>query len=397
MRHLKDGVLRAYLDGALPVQGRERLQAHLAHCVRCQERLAHLAGRGARVQTLMQPLVAPHVGDAPARVVSPQFARIKMAAYARRKEEVSTPMSDFKGLFSRRHSPAWVAVVVMVVLGISLAFAPVRAFAGNLLSLFRVQKIEVVEFSPSALFDGQGVEAAMQALERVMDEQVTVEVQGESQEVDEAALRSLSSMRVRLPEDMEGEARYSLQPGGDISVEVDLPRIRALLVELGYHDVDLPETLDGANIDVQLAPMVVAAYGACGPNTGDEELPKIGATGGCTVLKQMRSPVVYAPDELDVAQLGQVYLQLLGMSAAEAARFSARVDWTATLVVPLPRTEAWYEDVTVDGVSGVVIRPTKNRLPLEEYLLMWVKDDIVYILMSTGDLADAVQLANSLR
>ena len=120
---------------------------------------------------------------------------------------------------------------MVLALGVSLTFAPVRALAGNLLGLFRVQKIEVVEFSPSALFGEQGTEAAMRSLSQVMSEQVTVEVAGEAQEVDETTLRSLSSIRVRLPQEVEGEAAYGLQPGAHMSAQVDLPRIRALLSE----------------------------------------------------------------------------------------------------------------------------------------------------------------------
>jgi len=307
-------------------------------------------------------------------------------------------MSLLKTWFSKRYRPAWAALVVVVILGLSLLSPPVRALAGNFLDLFRLQKIEVIEFSPSAVLGEGGFESAVRSLETVMDEQVTVSVEGEPQAVDEGTLRSLSSIRVRLPQRQEGEPHYALQPAASISIAVDLPRIQAVLSELGYEDVDLPPSLDGADVDVSLNPLVVAAYGACEPNTeawagahGTSDFD-----GPCTVLMQMRSPTVSGPAGLDVDQLGQAYLQLLGMSADEARRFSERVDWTATLLLPLPKTEVTYQELLVDGVTGVLVRPTHNRLPQDEYVLMWVKDDIVYGLSGIGSATDAVETANSL-
>jgi hypothetical protein len=275
----------------------------------------------------------------------------------------------------------------------------VRAFAGDVLALFRVEKIEVVAFDPTSLADEQGFESAMRSLEQVMDEQVTVEAKGEPREVDEGGLRALSSIPVRLPQDVEGEPTYTVQPGADISVQVDLPRIRALMAELGFDDVTLPDSLDGAEVNVQLSPAVIAAYGACeqNPESWSAAHGPSDFDGDCTVLMQMMSPDVSAPDDLDVRQLGRAYLQLLGMSPDEAVRFSEQIDWTATLVVPVPRSEAAYSDVQVDGVEGALIRPTSRRRPQSEYLLMWVKTGVVYALMGEGDTQEALSIANSLR
>jgi hypothetical protein len=305
----------------------------------------------------------------------------------------------YKRMFSRRVGPAWAAIVVVLVLTASLTLPPVRALAGQFLDLFRVQKIEVVEFSPAALFDGGDPEVAIQSLEKVMDEQVNVTLSGDPQTVDEATLRSLSSIRVRLPQGVSGDPHYVIEPGADVVVNVDLPRIRTLLTELGYTDVELPDELDGSQVSVALAPSVVAAYGTCQPNTEEWAVAHgpDSFEGDCTVLAQMVSPVVSAPPELDVDVLGQAYLQLLGLSSEEAGRFGKQVDWAATLVMPLPRSEVTHEEFTVDGVTGVLIRPAVNRLPTDEYSVMWVNDDIVYVLTGVGTDAEARQIANSLQ
>ncbi len=408
--HLTEGRLQAYFDDVLTPWQRGRVERHLRRCEKCERAAAEIAARRNFVDgrllnlvpSLEDPIRATVAENRPResalRVFNATTARRRLADYEQsRQKEAEMPL--YRRWASRGVRPGWVALVVVLALIGSLSLPPVRAFAGAVLGLFRVQEIEVVEFSPTALFGEEGPDAAMQSLQKVMDEQVNVTVAGEPQSVDEATLRSLSSMPVRLPQDVSGEPHYVLQPSADVSIEVDLPRLRALLTELGYTDVSLPDALDGAEVSVALAPSAVAAYGVCEPSTEEWS----GATGpesfagDCIALVQMRSPAISAPAGLDAEQLGQAYLQLLGMSAEEAAAFSQRIDWTVTLVMPLPRSEVTYEELPVDGVTGVLIRPTQHRFPTDEYLLMWVNDGIVYALTGAGSTLEAQQIANSLQ
>jgi hypothetical protein len=95
---------------------------------------------------------------------------------------------------------------------------------------------------------------------------------------------------------------------------------------------------------------------------------------------------------LDVQQLGAAYLQFLGMSAEEAQHFAGNIDWASTFVIPLPSGEATYREVPVDGVTGTLIQHGSGQ-----YLLVWIKDGIVYGLSGAGDSSVAVGLADSLQ
>jgi hypothetical protein len=86
----------------------------------------------------------------------------------------------------------------------------------------------------------------------------------------------------------------------------------------------------------------------------------------------------------------------MGMSAEEAAQFSHQVDWTTTLVIPLPRYGTTYENVVVDGVPGTLIHQSMEQ-HAPEFLLIWVKDDIIYALTGPGDGAQALEIAASLK
>jgi hypothetical protein len=110
---------------------------------------------------------------------------------------------------------------------------------------------------------------------------------------------------------------------------------------------------------------------------------------------QLASPTADVPQGLDIAKIGEAFLELTGMTPDEAAHFSKNLDWTTTFVIPIPRNKATFMDVNVDGVSGTYIRE-EYRNSSGQYLLIWVKDGIVYTLAGSGSASSAVDIANSL-
>jgi len=393
MKHLKDGQLRAYYDGALCEDERARIQAHLALCPRCAKRASAIQMRGMRVSSMMEsldPIQAAHP-------VATEVAHSHFSTYINKKKEHTM----FGNLFSRRYRLAWAGAALALVLTLVFVFPPARTLADNFLALFRVQKIEMVEFDPEALPSDAALDAAARRFESVMEDQVRVESEGESQVIDVATAKASSVFPVRFPAVMETEPRVVSQPGSYVSMQLDLANVRALFSELGYEDVDLPDSLDGATFSVDFSSAVMARYGAC---EGERvELEAEGMDGddlpACTTFTQMPVPSVSAPPELDVQQLGQVYLQLMGMDAEYAARFSQRVDWTTTLLVPVPSSQGFeYEEVAVDGVTGMLLvqSPENSYYGTPDYMLLWIKNDVVYWLSGSGDALDALQIAASL-
>ncbi len=299
-----------------------------------------------------------------------------------------------QSIFGRRYRPAWVAVALIVAVGLSMSFAPVRTLAGNLLSLFRVREITFVQVDPTRLPDDETLQAALHKLEGIMEEQLDLQVEGTSRAVDVAEARTQAGYAVRFPDALQEEPGVVLRPGLRAVGEIDLARVRALLSELGYGGVDLPDALDGAEVSVEFGTMVSATYGECerGKGSSGGGLPE-----GCIEYAQVPAPQLSAPPELDVEQLGRAYLQLLGMSHEEAAQFSERVNWATTLVIPLPPSAfLGYEDIVVDGVTGTMVRPSAPRPYVDEYLLTWVRNEVVYALHGTGSTEEALAIANSL-
>ena len=146
---------------------------------------------------------------------------------------------------------------------------------------------------------------------------------------------------------------------------------------------------------------MTAAYGSCPPPSDSAEASAVTGSPGrrylnCVILAQIPSPTVNTPPDLDVAQLAEIGLQFTGMTAEEAHAFAQNVDWTSTLVIPIPRNGASYEQIPVDGVTGTLIQRPTDDAP--EYALIWVKDGLIYAIGGlSANSAQAIEMANSMR
>ncbi len=153
---------------------------------------------------------------------------------------------------------------------------------------------------------------------------------------------------------LPGETPSSLllESGAGMQMKLNRDRIQSILDEAGRSDLQIPASVDGATVGVRVPAGVMAFYGNCGDVGVRKDVlhrqrwrlaakPRVTtgscAHGRCTCISliELPSPVVSAPQEIDPAQIAQVALQFLGMSANDAANFTQTVDWTSTLVLPV--------------------------------------------------------------
>lgn len=411
--HLSDGEIRALLDRELDPERTAQVQAHLSTCSRCQAQKQALFARSQRIDHHLATLETqdqPHLSVGAARLRLSRRAEIEL------EEKENLPM--WRKYFSRLSRPAWVGLAIVALLAISMAFAPVRAIAGSFLGLFRVQSIAVVQVDPQAL----STQLDSSTFSNILSNDVKVTGGGPAQDVSNAqAASQLAGFTVRLPAAMQ-PAQLDYQPGSKAVYKVNRQQLQALLAEIGHSDIQIPAALDGATVSVEVHDGVVAEFGDCGSLSNAEkdlnlqqnasgealqqsaktnagEVPNLqqSPTGSsCTTLVQMPSPTISAPPGLDMEAIGQAYLQVLGMSPADAANYAKNVDWSSTLVIPIPRSGTSTSSISVDGVTGTLV--TQNRGPARgQYVLAWVKDGIMYGLTGPGDGSNALDIANSLK
>lgn len=389
--HLKDNWLRAYLDDELPAgqtasgsaigdaDGVAEGEEHLSQCAECAGRLEALRARTLRLNGWIGSL-APLRNPRPA---SPQSAFQRLT---HPRKETLPPM------FTKR--PLWAALAVLVIVALVFTLTPVSALASNFLSLFRVQKVTVVSFDPQAIKNSQNsLQSQSDVIQQLFQNDLTISGQGQPQTT--SSLEEASQLAGFTPRGLnQGSApTFYVKSAEQARFTIEQSKLQALIDAAGIN-YQLPKAVDGQVVTLVVPNSVTVAYGSCPVND-----PKAGVESSltdCTVLMQLSSPTVDAPPQLNVQQLGEAMFQFLGLSPAEALKLSNQIDWTTTLILPIPRGEGIsYQDFAVEGVTGTLVLSTQGQQT--HYGLIWTKDGMLYSLTGSGGLEQAQQAVSTLQ
>lgn len=383
-RHLNDGELRAALDGELDARSLQ----HLESCTSCQMRQQQLQERqreAGRLLAFFNP--AEQTGP------SAQKAWKRFSQQVTQQKEISMTKKWFSFPLVRLGAAA-------LALTLFLSFPGTRAWAGEFLNLFRVQQVQVVlvDFTGLEQLTGDG------ALGNRFTEMITdsVDMQQEPNEAVTVAsaeeASELAGFDVRIPEGMTPN-QINVSSGAAFTFTVDRTKAQALLDEAGRGDLVLPDSVDGAEILVNIPAAVSVGFGTC-PKPGSEVAGNTEQSTtesrypDCVIFAQIPSPNVNAPADLDIEALAQIGLEFTGMSAEEAQAFTSTVDWTSTLLIPIPQYASVNEQVEVDGVTGTLVQRFVDG---PQFVLLWAKEEILYAISGLGTNAQqALDMANSL-
>jgi hypothetical protein len=299
-------------------------------------------------------------------------------------------------MFHKKYRLTWATSLVVVAIAISMLFPQVRVLAGRFLSLFRIEQIQPIEVGLTLGMLPDYVEGYFRSFELLLGDQIDVEELVEPQEVQDAdEATKLAGFTVRLPVEMDSEPRIFYLAARTVHYVLDHELLQSLLNEMGHGDLDIPKSVDGEEVTIHFPDTVVAMYGDCGVD-GDDDQPQTGQRETCMAMVQARSPTIDVPPELDLNRLGEIFFQVLGMSAEEAKQFSESVDWLSTLVLPIPK-DAQYEEISsVDGAPGVMVKDPYGE-DTARYTLLWVKSGILHGLMGIDDPDHALIVADSLK
>ena len=391
-KHLNDGQLRAALDRELNLEELE----HFENCDYCQMRQNTIQLQ--TQQTVNKLAFLSTAAKEPA--LSPAAAWYRFNQQKIGQKETPMYKKFFASPFTRYVLPG------LLILTLVFAFPSTRALAGELLNLFRVQQVTVVPVDFTGMEQLNG--AVGNNISQLISDSVTMQKEPTDPtnvaNTDEAS--QLAGFNVRAPQDITS-SRISVMSGVSFVFTIDRAKAQALLDEAGRSDLVLPEEVDGADVSVNIPSSVSIAFGTCPEPSNDSEAARemdrekntSGSPGrvykDCIILAQIPSPEVSAPASLDIAKLAQIGLEFTGMTSEEAVQFTSTVDWTSTLIVPIPKNAASYQQITVDGVTGTLIERPSDDAP--QFALFWVKDGIIYTIGGLGNNSQkALEIANSL-
>jgi hypothetical protein len=384
-KHLNDGQLRAALDGELDGQ----MIRHLEDCKSCQKRKHTLQMQVEETSHNLAFLSNQELKNVP----SIQLSLKKFYARKLPQKEISM----LKKLFASNTTRF--AAIAVVLLALIISIPATRALADEMLNLFRIQQVTVIPVDFTGLQDLTGSGALGTQFTELVSSSITM-TQKPGDPIDATDANDASQktgFTVRLPQNSTA-THLSVTNAAAFKVTVDRTKAQALLNESGRTDLVLPDSIDGAVISVTVPASVRADYGTC-PDPNGTDSDKSGTPGrnypDCVILSEIPSPTVDAPASVDVAQLAQIGLEFTGMSSDQAATFTSTVDWTSTLVVPIPKNAATYDQVSVDGVTGTLIQRPADDAP--QFVLLWIKNGIVYSIGGLGSNSQqALDMANSL-
>ncbi|MCX7668549.1 MAG: zf-HC2 domain-containing protein [Anaerolineae bacterium] len=373
--HVEIGVLRAYLDDALAPADRATTAAHLASCAPCRAALAELQARATMTAVRLAAL-DPAPAEAPA--AAPALARLRCATQpSGLQENVGRPhagglrygwgrnwrMIKDTLLYGRLRPAAIVAAIAACCL-ILLSFAPVRQVAADFLGIFRVRKFAVIPLDPAQQQKLENL--ARQAGEGRFGEPTTLREPGEPQPVADLAEASrLVGFPVRTPAKLPAgmvALDPTIQSGPALRYEMDRAIMEALLSAIQAQGVKLPPT-DKIVLAVDV-PFIVSQTFSLGQ--------------GRLEFVQMASPQVDIPPGVDLVAIGEAGFKFLGIPDADARRLAQSIDWTSTLLIPVPTDVVQYREVTVDGVSGLLIEHGGGSAGRRTASLLWQKNGILY-------------------
>ena len=391
-----DGALQARLDGELESAEMQQVNQHLASCSSCRSRMDLMQTQAEHVRGALATLAPSGETTDAVRALD----RFRTAI----DEEPEPPRTWFGKLFAPRLRPAWGVLALVCAVAVLLSVAPARTFAERILAMLRVKKITVVSVYPSSTETRTDQRTAKMLSQLISDNVVVTMDAGKPQPQPSAdAASKLAGFDVRTIGDLGAPQKILVNGEAAFHMTLNRDRMQAILQEAGRSDIQLPASIDGALVAVHIPRTVLTAYGNCpermahhGPPSqqppgGESNQPE--AADNCVFMVQAPSPTVSVPPSLNISQVAEAALELAGMGPSEAHSFCQTVDWSSTLVVPVPGNVSSSQTVNVDGVTGTLIslRSDHNR-----YSLLWVKDGIIYSLNGHGDPNQALNLAASL-
>jgi anti-sigma factor RsiW len=373
-----EGSWRAYLDGELLPVDRAAFREHLAACAACAALVSYLQGRANLVRGALAQVP---VSEQPSSRAA--WARFRARYLAPARHPLRWRLRTmWQNLRTRNWRPALVGSLLAALIVSVLAFAPLRTAASEFLGIFRVRKFAVVSFDPTRIRDLAGFEEEVFGQPEVGDLR-PVEV-GSAEEAGR-----LAGFRVLVPTHVpaslrEDAPRISVTGATAARTRVNLAAARALLQMAGLPTDAIPTDRDMVEVTAQIPPIVTLTYG-----NGPDSLAVI----------QARSPEVNVPEGIDLARVGEVGLQLLGLSPQEARRLSRSIDWATTLVIPVPKDIASVREVTVRGVPAYLIHGSVEDPDGVSYVatLVWEADGLLYAVIGDTGMAELVEVAESLR
>ena len=372
MKCPKRGELRLYLDRELGSGRTASLESHVPGCEHCQERLQQLRTNSAFVE---RSLANPRV-----RGKAELSAQKKSAFQQTRAQRTDWRQTTMKQMAERRRAwrPILAGVAIVALLVGVYSFAPTRALARDLLGIFRVRKFAVVRLSPDQTDQAEAIAEQLGDMLFTREPEVIVD-EPEERVADIAEASERAGFAARMPSYLPGgDAVHSIYVKGRTAFGLQATReaLELVVALAGMDPVRVPDAFEGGTVRFEFASAVRLK-------------------GLRFELLQVWQPVATYPEALDPALVGEAGLRLMGVPEREAARLASSIDWASTLVLPVPDELIEIRELEVAGSPAVLMKP-RQREERGSAVLIWQRDDVLYVLSCMLDAERMLKVAESM-
>jgi len=287
--------------------------------------------------------------------------------------------------------PAAVALAVAAVFLISLSFPAVRAVAQQFLDLFRVQRFVAVSADPERLKQVARIANEGFDLKSLLSRNVkVVKEPGQLQPVDSVVTaEQLTGLTVQLPATLPSQVvQEQMMVGGEGALEftADTVLLQEVLDALDLRDVLVPQELNVFVFMIRRPPRVITNYRRAGMARA--------------TLLQAASPEISLPQGVNLPEIVEIALRILGMTLDEARQYAYSIDWHGTLLVPVPVNVASFREVEVGTSQGLLIELNGQRRPGQAEqgsMVLWSDGGKVFSLAGTINKRDLLQMASAIQ
>jgi hypothetical protein len=267
------------------------------------------------------------------------------------------------------------SVAVVAVVGGALSIPSMRASAQSFLALFREVRFAAVPVDRARLEAGVARlgDGSLSVQRLIGDHVEMLEAGGPPapvQSTDEAA--TLAGYAVHVPADVKGlpVSGIMVVPKRGFRVIASADRLQEVMDVMGIADLAAPRAMNGATIGIHIAPVVAMKYEGDGVEMEFVQTP---------------TPRLDVPNTVDVRALGEIGLRLVGLNPLEARRFADAIDWSSTLVVPVPPMVDQFERITLNGHDGLWMRTAAPGADEKHTgIVLWSARGRVYGVKATG-------------
>lgn len=392
--------IQAYVDGELSRQERKELALHLDQCDLCRQALLELKRLTAWADEALAESFAPlpeeakiDVEQAWSRFEAKLRERTADASAAIEPtqpiETIATPPQTKRSWFSMAKTyQKWIAGTAAAALVVSVLTIPqVQAAADGLLSIFRVNKVEMVKVtqedlqSIGQLFSGHEIgEKTINGLGKFWVDETREQQNFESLD----GMKAAGVSPIALPAGYEFQ-HGGIQPEYTINMQLDTDKANKMLAQLNA-GVKFDEKLNDKHFALTFPKTTSYQFGQ---NNGE-----------WINYKVFSSPKLNVPADVDVEELRRTILASPLLPQGVSAQLSSIKDWKTTLPIPFFEGKKKAEDVKVKGNSGLFLPEQYGN----SASLMWEADGEIHNIslyfqaeMSDQELkAKLLSIANSL-